>query len=54
MADDKEYQYIYNVIKKNMRYPKWYIDLYYKNNKYMNYFYSKQDQEEFLTKFEIE
>lgn len=48
VADEKEYQYIYKAVKEKIRYPQWYIDLYYKNNKYMNHFYSKEDQKNFL------
>lgn len=53
VAEDKEYQYIYKGVRETMTYPQWYVNLYYKDNKYMNHFYSKEEQKSFLEKVSV-
>lgn len=44
----KIYRFLYEDCKKNVVFPKKYVDFYYKNNTFMNHFYSEAEQQAFL------
>lgn len=50
-GSEKEYSNLYKEVKRKLRLPKEYLDLYYNDNFYMNYFYTKKEQREFLNKW---
>lgn len=47
----KIYRFLYEDCKKNVLFPKKYVDFYYKNNAFMNHFYSETEQQQFLEKW---
>lgn len=51
MGKDKGYAHIYDAIKKRLVLPKEYVEFYYKNNPYMDHFYSEEEKKEFLKKW---
>lgn len=51
VGETKEYTHIYKEVKKRLLLPRSYVEHYYKNNAYMDYFYSKEEQEEFWDKW---
>lgn len=53
MGKDKEYAHIYKGVKKNLELPPKYIEYYYKDHPYMNHFYSKEEQKNFLDKWGV-
>lgn len=48
---DKEYSHIYKELKNSLRLPKDYVDFYYHDNPYMDYFYTQKEQRDFLDKW---
>lgn len=48
---DKEYFHIYKKLKNNLKLPKEYVDFYYRDNFYMDYFYTPKEQRDFLDKW---
>lgn len=51
IGKNKEYAQLYESVKKNLKLPKEYVEHYYKNNFFMNHFYSKEEQNAFLNKW---
>lgn len=51
VASQKVYKYAYEEFKNNIRFPKEYIDFYYKDNKKFDFFYSKGDKEKYYKKW---
>ncbi len=51
VGERKEYAHIYKEVKKRMKLPAEYIEYYYCNHPYMEHFYSKEEQEIFLRKW---
>lgn len=47
----KGYAHIYDKIKKELKLPKEYVEYYYKDNLYMNHFYSRKEQDRFYNKW---
>ena len=47
---EKIYRFLYKDCKKNVQFPREYVD--YKNNKYMDHFYSEKEKQQFLEKWE--
>lgn len=50
-ATDASYWLAYNKLKNELKLPQEYVEHYYKNNPYMNHFYTKDEQELFLSKW---
>lgn len=50
-AEGKIYHLAYKEFQKNIRLPLKYVEHYYKNNAYMNHFYTAEEQEKFLRKW---
>lgn len=48
---EKEYAHIYQEVKRKVKFPKKYLEHYYKNNPYMDHFYSKEEQKNFYNKW---
>lgn len=48
---DKYSVYAYDEFKKLVKIPKEYADIYYKDNIYMNHFYTETEKSEFLLKW---
>lgn len=51
VGNEKEYSHIYKRMKEKLELPKDYIEYYYKNNLYMDHFYTKEEQNKFLLKW---
>lgn len=51
-ADTKMYNDVYKKIKERIRIPKYIVERYYKDNKYMDFFYNEVDKKQFLKKWE--
>lgn len=51
-ANDTEYRYIYEEFHQRLTLKRDYLDYYYKGNPHMDYFYTKEDQERFLCKWQ--
>lgn len=49
---NKAYHLAYKEFRKMVKLPRSYVDHYYKNNIYMNHFYSKDEQQYYLSKWE--
>ncbi len=47
----KPYRYMYEEFKQNVKLPQSYLDSYYRNNPYMDHFYSKEEQAMFLQRW---
>lgn len=47
----KGYAHIYDKIKKELKLPREYVEYYYKDNLYMDHFYSKEEQNRFYNKW---
>lgn len=48
LAAGRDYRYAYKQTLNTIKLPETYLDMYYKNNKYMNHFYSKEEQADYL------
>jgi hypothetical protein len=51
MAEQKLYDSFYKEFVKNVKLPKSYVDVYYKDNPRMDHFYSKEDKQRFLARW---
>ena len=51
-ASEKDIRFIYEDVKKTHRFSKALMDLYYKDNERMDFFYTKEEQEKFLKKWQ--
>lgn len=51
VGKEKEYVHIYEEVKRKVKFPKTYVEHYYKNNPYMDHFYSKEEQKIFYNKW---
>lgn len=51
MAENKNYQYVYAEMKKDIKIPREIFDTYYDNNPYMVHFYSEKDRKKFADKW---
>lgn len=54
MSDKKPYWILYKELKESIVLPRKYVDFYYKDNPCMDYFYTKEEQSDFLLKWKIE
>ena len=52
-AEEKNISFIYKELKEKHQFPKGYIKLYYDDNERMDYFYTKEEQRQFLEKWNI-
>ncbi len=50
-ANEKGYKYIYEDYKRNVKIPHQFYDYYYKNNKYMDHFYTENEKKEFYERW---
>jgi hypothetical protein len=50
-GEAKEYKFLYQEFKENLKLPKGYVDFYYKNNKDVTHFYSEEQVEKFYEKW---
>ncbi len=50
-AKDRPYRYMYEEFKQNVKLPQSYVDSYYKDNPYMDHFYSEKEKAKFLDKW---
>lgn len=53
-AEEKELQFVYKELKKEITFPRAYVKLYYDDNARMDYFYSKEEKDAFLRKWRID
>lgn len=51
MGNNKEYAHIYKEVKEKLELPKEYVEYYYKDNSFMNHFYTKKEQKSFMRKW---
>lgn len=51
LSANKDYRYAYKQVLDTIKLPESYIDMYYKNNIYMDYFYTEEEKEKFLKKW---
>lgn len=51
-ASQKSYSYAYKQFQKEVRFPRKYLDFYYKENNYMKHFYSQSEMNKFYLKWE--
>lgn len=51
IGKEKEYSYIYKKTMEKLKLPKEYIEHYYHNNLYMDYFYTEEEQKKFMDKW---
>lgn len=54
VSSEKDYKYVYQELIENIKYPKSYVDFYYKHNKYMDYFYTQEEKDNFLQNIKID
>ena len=52
-AEEKNISFIYKGLKEKYQFPKGYVKLYYDDNERMDYFYTKEEQRQFLEKWNI-
>lgn len=50
-GNDKEYAHIYRKAKEKLELPMEYVEYYYKDNPFMNHFYTKKEQKSFMRKW---
>lgn len=50
-ANEKGYKYIYEDYKRNVKIPHQFYDYYYKNNNYMDHFYTENEKKEFYERW---
>lgn len=50
-SECKTYHLAYKEFRRNIRLPRNYVEHYYKNNPYMDHFYTKEEQERYLSKW---
>ena len=53
-SESKVYWKLYNDVKKEIILPQKYVDFYYKDNPCVDYFYTKEEQNQFLSKWKTE
>lgn len=53
-SEEKSYWKLYIDTKRELTLPKDYVEFYYKNNLCMDYFYTQEEQKEFLSKWKID
>ncbi len=52
LAADRDYRFAYKQALNTIKLPDSYLDMYYNNNVYTNHFYSKEEQESYLKKWQ--
>ena len=50
-AEEKGYKYIYDDYKRNVKIPYQFYDYYYRNNKYMDHFYTEDEKRNFYKRW---
>ena len=53
VGSNKEYAHLYKEVKEKIELPREYIEHYYKNNPYVDYFYTEQEKALFRSKWDI-
>lgn len=51
VGSEKEYRYLYQIFKNNIKMKQEYVDFYYKNNVAMEHFYSEDQRNHFYNKW---